>query len=704
MHAPDDDLDIGARTSDWGLSRLHAATSVRWVAKLLAWVALLIGAAALCEYGLGRPLLDHLAPALTGMSPLTAMALAALALSCLLGRRARPSWLLAGVAACIAFALLGAHLLIGQDVFSGPVNAWLFAPSLLVHGSVSPATASCLALLSVARMAQLAGRHKVCDVLALLAFAVAGIGLLGYAYGVKDLYSVLLFNAMAVHTALALVCLAVSMMLFQADQGWLNVVTLSNRAGAATRRQLLLTAILPVIGWLLLSAVNARAIGAPAALALVVATVFMPLVILIIKDGRVTARLDLQRHKQRRLETTIRQRLELELDEKRAELEQESAQRIVAEQAMNRAQRLDAVGQLTGGIAHDFNNLLMGVSGNLELLHRHVVSDPKALKYVTRATLSTEKGIRLTGQLLAFSRTQRLNVSAVNLADSVNAAFELVGNALGPDINIDMQTPNRHLFVSTDPLQLEMAILNLALNARDAMPDGGWFTVKCSPTEPSSTPPTVSIHVSDSGTGMSPEVLAKACEPFFTTKESGRGTGLGLAQVYGLCRQCGGDLRITSELGQGSTFELVLPAAERPQVPPRGEVQPMTTAPAIPFARPVLVVDDDDAVRTVLVDDLRARGYQVIDVDRGSKALALLGNTRFAVAVIDFLMPEMNGAELARKARQFVPQLPIIFISGYADTLALDAIAGAVVLRKPFELAELDRLVRELADTTQPVT
>lgn len=702
MPAPDDNLDTGAQTSGWGLSRLHAATSVRWVAKLLAWVTLLTGATALCEYTLGEPLLKHLIPGLRGMSPLTAMALCGLALSNLLGRRAGPSWLLAGVAASIAFALLGAHLLTGADIFSHPVNDWLFAPSSLVIGSVSPATATCLALLAVARMAQLGGRHKACDVLALLAFGVAGIGLLGYAYGVKDLYSVLLFNAMAVHTALALVCLAVSMMLFQADQGWLNVVTLSNRAGAVTRRQLLLTAILPVIGWMLLSAINAQAIGAPAALALVVATVFMPLVILIIKDGRVTARLDLQRLKQRRLETTIRQRLELELDQKRVELEQESAQRIVAEQAMNRAQRLDAVGQLTGGIAHDFNNLLMGISGNLELLHRHVESDPKALKYVTRATLSTEKGIRLTGQLLAFSRTQRLNVSAVNLADTVTAAFELVGNALGPDINIDMQTPNRSLFVSTDPLQLEMAILNLALNARDAMPEGGWFTVKCSPTTPPGVPPTVSIHVSDSGTGMSPEVLAKACEPFFTTKESGRGTGLGLAQVYGLCRQCGGDLKITSELGQGSTFELVLPAAERPRVSSLGAVPTLVTAPSTPLAHPVLIVDDDDAVRTVLVDDLRGRGYQVLEVDRGSKALAILGHTQCAVAVIDFLMPEMNGAELARKARQFVPQLPIIFISGYADTLALDAIAGAVVLRKPFELDELDKLVRQLADATAP--
>jgi signal transduction histidine kinase/CheY-like chemotaxis protein len=704
MHAPDDDLDTGAHTSGWGLSRLHAATSVRWVAKLLSWVALLTGATALCEYVLGQPLLGYLFAGLMGMSPLTAMALCGLALSSLLGRRARPSWLLAGLASSIAFALLGAHLLLGADVLSPAVNAWLFPPSELFVGSVSPATASCLALLGVARMARLAGRHKACDVLALLAFGVAGIGLLGYAYGVKDLYSVLLFNAMAVHTAAALACLAVSMMLFQADQGWLNVVTLSNRAGAVTRRQLLLTAILPVIGWLLLSAINARAIGAPAALALVVATVFLPLVILIVKDGRVTARLDLQRQKQRRLETTIRQRLELELDQKRAELEQESAQRIVAEQVMNRAQRLDAVGQLTGGIAHDFNNLLMGISGNLELLHRHVESDPKASKYVTRATLSTEKGIRLTGQLLAFSRTQRLNVSAVSLADTVTAAFELVGNALGPDINIDMQTPDRSLFVSTDPLQLEMAILNLALNARDAMPEGGWFTVRCSPTAPPGTPPSVSIRVSDSGTGMSPEVLAKACEPFFTTKESGRGTGLGLAQVYGLCRQCGGDLKITSEPGHGSTFELVLPMAERPRA---NSISPQPTSVAAPLATlalPVLVVDDDDAVRTVLVDDLRVRGYQVLEADRGGKAMTILGNTRCAAAVIDFLMPEMNGAELARKARQLVPQLPIIFISGYADTLALDAIDGAVVLRKPFELDELDRLVRELAGAPGPNT
>jgi signal transduction histidine kinase len=676
--------------------RVDPGELAKGCATLLSWLAIAVSVAALSEYAFGVPLLERLVPGLMGMSFLTAIALLTLGLSTLSSRYLSMAWALTLLCGAIAVAVLMSHLAAGSDVLSVSAVAGLKPGSTVPPGRMSPATATCLAVLALARIAHLLNRHKACDVLALLGLCIAGIGLLGYAYGVRDHYTVSVFNTMALHTALALICLALSMMLRQAEHGWLSVVTMSNRAGALTRRQLVLTGLLPFVGWLLLLAVDRSLIGPPAALALVVGSVFLPLVILVIREGRVTARLDRQRHEQHRLEHMIRQRLELELSAKRAELELESAQRIAAEQAMNRAQRLEAVGQLTGGIAHDFNNLLMGISGNLELLQRQVEGNAKAMKYVERAALSTHKGIRLTGQLLAFSRTQRLNIADVDLAETMSAAVELVGNALGPHINIEMRPPQAGLLASTDPLQLEMAILNLALNARDAMPDGGWFTVVCAPAQASDKGPMVSIKVSDTGSGMAPEVLAKACEPFFTTKAAGRGTGLGLAQVYGLCRQCGGDLKITSEQGKGSTFELLLPAGTAsPHIPALPTLKPVE-GPMTRPAHPLLVVDDDDAVRCVLVDDLRARGYEVLEVDRGSKALSLLDNTPCAVAIIDFLMPEMNGADVARQARLIVPTLPIIFISGYSDTLALDAISGAVVLRKPFEMARLDELIREM--------
>jgi signal transduction histidine kinase len=678
-------------------SDFEVANLTQWIARLLALLALLIGAVTLTEYASGLPLAAKWVPGLLSMSPLTASALLCLALSTLSAHYRTFARGCTAMAGSIAFTILCSYLFMGADVLSEIIASQFFPNFSLPIGHASAATASCLGLLSLAQAAQVHGFPKACDLFATLTFGVAGTGLLGYAYGVRDLYTLFLFNNMAAHTALALVCLSLSMMLVQADRGWLSVVTLKNRAGVLTRRQLLLTAVLPIMGWLLLWAINSKALGPPAALALVVAVVFLPLVILIIKDGRVTARLDGQRLEQQRLESSIRRRLELELEKKRSELERESAQRQVAEEAVSRTQRLEAVGQLTGGIAHDFNNLLMGISGNLELLQRQLEGNPKATKYVARASLSTEKGIRLTAQLLAFSRTQRLNIAAVDLRDTLIAALELVGNALGPTVHIDMRPPQETLLVRTDPLQLEMAILNLALNARDAMPAGGWFSVVCSAAEPMGNgQAAVSIKVSDTGSGMSAAVLAKACEPFFTTKEPGRGTGLGLAQVYGLCRQCEGDLKVTSTLGEGSTFELLLPRAEH--------LQPCEPMPPIVRSaghdglpeQPILIVDDDDSVRTVLVDNLTAKGYRVLESDRGSKALALLETSPCAVAVFDFLMPEMNGAELARKARMLVPDLPIVFISGYSDTLALNAIDGAVVLRKPFELERLDEVIKDL--------
>lgn len=667
--------------------------NVQAVAWLLAAIPIAIGFITWVEYAASVHILDQIVPGSTRMSPLTALALIITALAPLLYPRRRLCGSLVALGLTIALCALFSHLFVGEDRISPALANVMLASSHVPIGRMSPATATCLLLLSLASGARLCQRPKPCDMLATAAFSLAGIGLLGYVYGVRDLYTVPIFSLMAFHTALALLCLSVSIMLHQVEKGWFRIITLNNRAGSTTRRQLALTAVLPIIGWLLLWAVNSGAVSPSAALTLVVATVFLPLTVLIIKDGRANDRLDRQRHKQQRLEGTIRRRLELELAEKRAALEQESAQRLAAEQAMNQAKRLEAIGQLTGGIAHDFNNLLMGISGNLELLERHAREDQRALKHLHRAALATDKGIRLTSQLLAFSRTQRLNLVAVELKDSIAAAFHLVSNALGPCITIDMRPPDENLRVQTDPLQLEMAILNLALNARDAMPDGGCFAVTC--TASPDTAELVSISVSDTGTGMSPEVLAKACEPFFTTKQQGRGTGLGLAQVYGLCGQCGGELRISSTLGKGTTFELRLPAASAPPIVQQPPARPTLTVQGV-ITRPILVVDDDDMVRAVVADDLRARGYDVLEASDGIDALAKLEATGCAAAVIDFLMPGLNGAEVAKAARGIQPDLPIVFISGYSDTLQLEAIDRAVLVRKPFELDALNATLHRL--------
>jgi CheY-like chemotaxis protein len=273
----------------------------------------------------------------------------------------------------------------------------------------------------------------------------------------------------------------------------------------------------------------------------------------------------------------------------------------------------------------------------------------------------------------------------------------LIGNALGPSVSITLALNTSGTWARTDPDQLELAILNLAVNARDAMPEGGALRIEssaCHIALASEFDPThyVSVRVIDSGTGMTDRVIAQAVEPFFTTKERGKGTGLGLAQVYGFVRQCGGDLRIASKIGHGTTVEMLFPCAE----PVVAEVSSSFDRLAVEAkskaaGRQVLVIDDDDGVRAVIVDALVAAGFVVIEANDGESGLALLETSSPAAAVIDFLMPGMNGAEVARIAQQRRPGLPIVFVSGYSDTLALDGIAGATVLRKPFDIAGLSR-------------
>ncbi|WPO98249.1 response regulator [Pseudomonas sp. HR96] len=677
---------------------LPAATlrMIERVAALLCLAALAASVVVLLGYVLDRPLFITLAPTLQGMSPMTALGIALVAVTKLIpSRQARVFWWCAGAAGAIALLALAAQLLLGHDLVSEWVVERLFGASVI--GRTSVATATCLALLVVAQAARRLGRPRLTDLCAALTLAIGAIAVLGYGYGVEDLYGMFLFNSMALHTALALILLSVASLLRNSQQGYAGVLFSEHPAGRVTRLQLMVACAILVIGWGLSHAIHSGLVGPAAALAIISICAFVPLVVLIIRNGRALSRLDDTRRKRAEDEGRIRADLEAQLAARVSELEEQTRQRKAVEAVISRTQRLEAVGQLTGGIAHDFNNLLMAISGNLELLQRSVPSDGKPRTYLNRAMTAAQKGSKLTAQLLAFSRTQRLSLDDLGLLPVMQAVRDLISNAMGLTIELSIEYPDPSLWVRSDGHQLELAILNLALNAKDAMPEGGSLLIRCREVAAHGRfPALVAIDVIDSGSGMSEEVLARATEPFFTTKEHGKGTGLGLAQVYGFCLQSNGDLRIDSTPGLGTVVQILLPQVEAGVCLSSSPDAQGAASPAS-LNRQVLVVDDDDSVRSVFVDALRLEGYQVLEAADGFSALRVLNDVKPAVAIFDFLMPGLNGAELARKARARQPDLPIVFISGYSDTLALDSIADAMILRKPIDLQTLRGVVAEMA-------
>jgi signal transduction histidine kinase/CheY-like chemotaxis protein len=400
--------------------------------------------------------------------------------------------------------------------------------------------------------------------------------------------------------------------------------------------------------------------------------------------------------------------LEQLVAERTRSLERAMSERELTEAALARAQKMEAVGRLTGGIAHDFNNLLTAMVGNLELLQVRVANDPQAARHADIAVQAADRGAKLTAQLLAFSRQQRLDLKPVDIDALVRNMDGLLPRAVGSGVTVRFDLGEAGWAVA-DLNQLELAILNLALNARDAMPAGGQLTISTRRVAHEASGlqagDAIAISVADTGTGMSPDVLAHAFEPFFTTKGVGKGTGLGLSQVYGIARQSGGDVRIDSEGGQGTSVTILLPRVAPPSHPAAGPAEPRpAAAPADRSGRiPVLVIDDDPAVRETLVHGLKFDGFDVFEAADGRTGLALLeAGAPAALVVIDFAMPGMNGAEVARAARHLRPDLPIIFASGYAETAALDGISGAVTLRKPFKVAELTRTIERVLNGPKP--
>ncbi len=371
-----------------------------------------------------------------------------------------------------------------------------------------------------------------------------------------------------------------------------------------------------------------------------------------------------------------------------------------AQEQLRQSQKMEALGQLTGGIAHDFNNLLTVVVGGLDLLTKRI-EDDKLRRYAGNALTAAERGARLTGQLLAFSRVQRLEVRATNIAPLIDNMRPLLRNVLGPGIEKRFDLDEEVVPVLADPTQVEVAVLNLAINARDAMPNGGVLTFVTRKVEVDNDPDLepgdyIELCISDTGVGMPADVRERAFEPFFTTKEVGKGTGLGLSMVYGMARQSGGVARIESDSGRGTTVSLFFRAAgdHHREHGAAGEADDHGGH-LTPGVAKILVIDDDPDVREFISESLAEQGYDVYQANDGKSGLSAFAAEKPDLVVVDFIMPGLSGADVASRILSTHPDQPILFVSGYSETDSIRRIApNAPLLTKPFRAEALSKMVR----------
>jgi signal transduction histidine kinase/CheY-like chemotaxis protein len=386
--------------------------------------------------------------------------------------------------------------------------------------------------------------------------------------------------------------------------------------------------------------------------------------------------------------------LEQRVEERTADLMNEVAAREKAQEQLRQAQKMETIGQLTGGVAHDFNNLLMAVMGNLELLRKRIPDDPRLQRLIEGALQGAERGASLTQRLLAFARQQDLKTEPVDLGTLIRGMIDLLERSLGPRIALRLNIPGGLPPAHIDANQLELAILNLAINARDAMQDGGSIDIKVAKHRAGSDGPLtpgdyLKVSVIDTGAGMNPETLKKAIEPFFSTKPLGKGTGLGLSMVHGLTVQLGGTLELSSVVGRGTTATLLLPVTTKaPEI-----TNPAQMARNVNRSAVILFVDDDPLIAMSTTEMLEDLGHRVIGATSARHALDIIHSGQpIDLMVTDHVMPGMTGIELALKSRELRPALPILLATGYAD-LPEGAPLDLPRLAKPYHQDQLrDRL------------
>jgi signal transduction histidine kinase/CheY-like chemotaxis protein len=412
------------------------------------------------------------------------------------------------------------------------------------------------------------------------------------------------------------------------------------------------------------------------------------------------------RHANALLEQRVAERT-AELEAVNRRLATQIEEREATEAQLHHAQRVEAIGQLTAGIAHDFNNLLTSIVGNIELVEARLdPNDERSSRLLNAALAAAGRGAGLTAQLLAFSRQQRLNPEVLDLNRVIAGMVSLLHSTIGATIHIDVIPADDLWPALADAAQIELVLLNLAINSRDAMPHGGMITVatgnfSLGPPRRAEEPRAgdyVGVSVADTGAGIPDEILGKVFDPFFTTKEIGRGSGLGLSQVLGVAQQLGGGVRIETETGVGTEVTVFLPRATGAvEAQPAGALHGTPGDSAKRALGGILLVDDDPEVRAVAAAMLREAGHRVIEAGSGGAALEHLATDapRIDLLIADVAMPGMNGFELARAARQQRPGLPILFVTGFADIGRSEG-RREVVLQKPFRAEELAAKIAEV--------
>ena len=915
-----------------------------WLARLAASLVAGLCVGVLFGYVAHLVAIVDLGPGWQGMSPVTALALLCLASAALVDRSGRErlsdglAW---GVVAAGAVSL-GVEVLLGHDIIDPLIAAKLFLFNPADAGTMSAATAVALLLLAGATLAR--DRPKLSDRMAGTALVIALFALLGYAYGVHDLYDVPLFTAMAFHTAAAIFVLALVHLVIRPETGWAAIIASPREGGRAVRRLLAFTLVPPVAAFILLATTKAHHLGPGAAMAGLVVITVVPLSLLILREGRTRDELERERRtrtKQRQDNTreielvtnalpvliafidktltyrfanrayedwfylpreqvigrnvidlldtegmaarrdffdraltgeeqrfelswphrdgrprdadihylprvssdgdvegfyvfvadiTDRKRVERRLQAVNAMLEgrveartrerdqiwlaskdmlcvasfdgfflslnpawgatlgwtedemkarpfmdlvhpddvdttaaaargvaegeaqlsfenryrhrdgrylwfswnavprdgliyasvrdvtqaKEAALREEAlEEQLRQSQKMEAVGQLTGGLAHDFNNLLTGITGSLDMLGARIAQGRTndIDRFIQAAQGAAKRAAALTHRLLAFSRRQTLDPRPIDTNRLVAGMADLLRRTAGPAITLDIVEAGALWTILADPNQLENALLNLCINARDAMPDGGRLTIETSNSwldahaagaRDLPAGPYVALSVTDTGTGMPPDVIERAFDPFFTTKPLGQGTGLGLSMIYGFARQSGGQIQIASEIGRGTTMCLYLPRHAGPAVTEDAPAAVLKT-PRAEHGETVLVVEDEASIRMLVMEVLEDRGYTTIEAADGAAGVKILrSNVDIDLLVTDVGLPGgMNGRQLADAGRAARPDLRVLFITGYAAENAvgngfLDR--GMRVLTKPFAMEALGDLVKDMID------